>query len=78
MNVIKLALEDPRLVGVINYEGHVWRDTKLNLATIVTGTWVVKAPNNVGWIGLRSVPMTTAEGCLSAEESFSVLDTCCD
>lgn len=38
----------------------------------------MKAPDNVGWIGLRSVPMTTAEGCISAEESFSILDACCD
>lgn len=50
----------------------------MELATVVAGTWVVKIPNNVGWIGLRSVPMTTAEGWLSAEESFSILDPCCD
>ena len=30
MNVIELVFKDPRLIGVINYEGQVWRDTKLN------------------------------------------------
>jgi hypothetical protein len=30
MNVIELAFEDPLLVGVINNEGQVWRDTELN------------------------------------------------
>lgn len=48
MNVIEFEFEDPRLVGIINNEGQVWRDTKLDLATIVTGALVVKVPNNVG------------------------------
>ena len=42
----------------------------VGLATIVTKAWVVKFPDNFGWIGLRSVPMTTAEGCISAEEDL--------
>lgn len=61
---VELLLIDPVFVCVVDHEGEIWGDAW----GCQCGFQVerLKWEYNWGWIGLRSVPITTAEGCASA------------
>jgi hypothetical protein len=67
---VELLGEDPGVFGVVDLEGAVWGDTLSGLLCQYLG----KGEGNedeedylFGWMGLRSVPITWAEGWRSAK-----------
>jgi len=64
VNKVELACEHPIIFRIVDFELAIWRNAREELASALVD--VRLARYNSGWIGLRSVPVTMAEGCFIA------------
>jgi hypothetical protein len=79
VDVVELLGEDPFIFCIINFEAAVGRDTKRVLIYSISvqklskfrgcGRQGMEGTNKAGWIGLKSVPNTLADGKAEAKKT---------
>lgn len=62
VDVVECLREEPWVFGVVDFEGAVGWDAGVGLAGCSITIMGVAGTNVVGWMGLKSVPMTFADG----------------
>jgi hypothetical protein len=74
---VELLREDPLVFGIFDFKLAVWRACFLGNAAN-EGVWNLEcASYKAGWMGLRSVPMTLADGfCVAVYEGQSENPLC--
>jgi hypothetical protein len=62
VDVVELVGEEPRVFGVVDFEVAVWGDAGGLASLVLAFRELYFSTYNSGWMGLKSVPITFAEG----------------